>query len=622
MPGFDLIESYASPFIQWLLITSISATLIAGVVLIVQTLFGRWLTPAGRQRLWLLVIIRLLLPALPASALSIANIHFEKLWTHTQPKMHFDIELDHSLISEIQPAPLIHRTAPAPVRRSWSEVMPAAACLFWATAVIAMLVRLLWVNRSMAVRLRNATVINDEATRDLARQCADIAKLRRVPEIVVTDAVATPAVVGIVHPRILMPAGLLESLTPTQQRHVILHEMSHIRHHDLLGNWMLAILSISHWFNPLLWLAMARMKADRELARDAWVLRNSEATDAASYADTLIDLAQRLLIGGNHLSAPLPGLFGRTTSLRRRLHMIAGLSDSNRGSNLLGVGLLVVIASGVLTGARAQTPPTPATPPTSATKAPTTRPTTPRALRPRPTVDSLTASIQQKIESKQYSQARDDIRLLLQLNPGNQYALGVAPFVEEKVKSVPEDLIGKRLKRMLPTVQFDAVGFQDVLDFVADVSGLPISVNWKALDALNVDQNAPISVDVHNVALNTALTMILDQLGKGKGKIDYVIGDGYIYVTDARELMDLHLRTYDINDLLTGNDGKTRQQRVDELVKLIEEFIDRDTWKDNGGTIGTIREADGTLIISQKAAGHRHVAAFLQSLRNGRAKKD
>src|SRR5665213_4560809 len=77
MPTLEAFSSVGEAFVRWLLVTSASATLIAGVVLIVQTLVGRWLTPAGRQRLWWLVAMRLVLPMLPASAMSIWNLRSE-----------------------------------------------------------------------------------------------------------------------------------------------------------------------------------------------------------------------------------------------------------------------------------------------------------------------------------------------------------------------------------------------------------------------------------------------------------------------------------------------------------------------------------------------------------------
>ena len=266
-----------------------------------------------------------------------------------------------------EPVDEAHHDVPPPIvapARSWSAVAWAAAFGAWAIVVIAMLVRLLRVNRAMSIRLRHAVVVDDQATIDLVRGCAKDAGLRSRVRIVVTDSVATPAVHGIWRSRILMPVSLLESLTPTQQRHVILHELSHIRHHDVFGNWLLAILSIIHWFNPLLWLAIARMKSDRELARDAWVIRvmvgdramaGDRAPDASGYAETLVDLAQRLTV--KNVAVPLPALFGRTKSLRRRLQMIERVSESRRGSRLLGIALMFAIAGGLLTRARAQSVP-------------------------------------------------------------------------------------------------------------------------------------------------------------------------------------------------------------------------------------------------------------------------
>ena len=169
----------------------------------------------------------------------------------------------------------------------------------WLVISMALLARLIWVNHAMARRLRSGSEIDDPSILNLVRECASAAGLRRTPCIVETTAVGTPAVYGVWKPRILMPVGLMQSLPASQRRHVILHELSHIRHQDVLANWLFAVLAICHWFNPLLWLAMSRLKADRELARDAWVIRFGSRSDdeASTYADTLIDLAQRLSLG-------------------------------------------------------------------------------------------------------------------------------------------------------------------------------------------------------------------------------------------------------------------------------------------------------------------------------------
>src|SRR5690348_12976531 len=60
-----------TPLLLWLLRTSAGAAVVAGLVLLVQAAFGRRLTAAWRYRLWGLVVLRMLLPALPASPVSL-----------------------------------------------------------------------------------------------------------------------------------------------------------------------------------------------------------------------------------------------------------------------------------------------------------------------------------------------------------------------------------------------------------------------------------------------------------------------------------------------------------------------------------------------------------------------
>ena len=578
MPGFELITSYAFPFMQWLLITSASATLIAGAVLIVQTLFSRWLTPAGRQRLWLLMIVRLLLPVLPASAMSFANIHVEKLWVRATPDAHFtpspDVSLDSHVDATLPRSQTEVAMQPGAPR---TDVMPIGICIGWAVITFAMLGRLLWVNRAMSLRLRRATEINDQSTLQLLRECADIAGLRTTPSIIETDAITTPAVYGIRRPRILMPAGLLESLTLTQQRHVVLHEMSHIRHWDVLANWLLAVMSIIHWFNPLLWLAISRMKTDRELARDAWVLQRTKQDDTESYAGTLIDLAQRLSRGrvswpsitGGPLAAPLPQLFGRATSLKRRLHMIARLSDSRRGSKLLSLGLLVLIGGGVLTRARAQTMTTAA-------------PANGEVEKPRDAVE-------QSATKTADADAHD----------------------------------GPMLDRIFPTVQFNAVGFSSAIDYIRHVSGARFFVNWKEIEAAGIDRNAPVTANVHNFKLSRALDLILDSVSTKRATLAYRTVDDVIAISTKRDLDDnknVVIRAYDIRDLL---DLKRPYGSTDLLLKMVKDQVDPKSWKDRGGEVGLMWSLDiGQLVVKQTPENHRRIAAFLQTLRDDHTKKD
>src|SRR5437764_13422672 len=70
---------------------------------------------------------------------------------------------------------------------------------------------------------------------------------------------------------------------------------------------------------------------------------------------------------------------------------------------------------------------------------------------------------------------------------------------------------------------------------------------------------------------------------------------------------------------LFGGPAPTSQPSASDItisiVSLIEDTVASDSWKDNGGTIGSIRALNGILIVTQTAENHRLLATLLQQLR-------
>ena len=69
------------------------------------------------------------------------------------------------------------------------------------------------------------------------------------------------------------------------------------------------------------------------------------------------------------------------------------------------------------------------------------------------------------------------------------------------------------------------------------------------------------------------------------------------------------------NGPTTKPTSQTRQDRVDSVIRLITETVAQDTWKDNGGMIGSIRELSGMMIVTQTAENHKLIASLLSQLR-------
>jgi len=160
------------------------------------------------------------------------------------------------------------------------------------------------------------------------------------------DAIASPLVSGIVHPRIYLPASM-DFRQTVQLRHILVHESMHIKRKDNgLKAIMLLVLCL-HWYNPLVWLMAKCLASDLEGACDAAVLKQTGAEERKSYAASLLAMA----ITGNR-STLLYSAFSKT-EVERRMKNI--LTYRKATAFMLTLSILLVLGGsiGFATGGQA-----------------------------------------------------------------------------------------------------------------------------------------------------------------------------------------------------------------------------------------------------------------------------
>src|SRR5437667_11569040 len=101
------------------------------------------------------------------------------------------------------------------------------------------------------------------------------------------------------------PTAIFSDLPVGNFGSIFLHELAHLKRHDLEINWLVSVAQALHWFNPLLRLAFARMRADREMACDALALARMEQGEGQRYGETIVKLLEGLV-----RPAPTPGSVG------------------------------------------------------------------------------------------------------------------------------------------------------------------------------------------------------------------------------------------------------------------------------------------------------------------------
>lgn len=139
----------------------------------------------------------------------------------------------------------------------------------------------------------------------MKRLLSDAAALE--PDVFATDRIRVPFILGLLPPRIYLPAGTEQA----EQRFVLAHERVHIRRGDHWVKLLAYLLLAIHWFNPAVWAAFFLMSRDMEMSCDERVLRDLTGS-AKAYSMTLLRFAE-----GRQFPAPAPLGFGESDAKSR-----------------------------------------------------------------------------------------------------------------------------------------------------------------------------------------------------------------------------------------------------------------------------------------------------------------
>jgi beta-lactamase regulating signal transducer with metallopeptidase domain/nitrous oxidase accessory protein NosD len=233
-------------------------------------------------------------------------------------------------------------------RLSWQGL----ALAVWLMVVMTLV--LLLAQRAMFVRglVRQASVA-DEPMRSLLAECCTRMGMRGWPAIRTSPNATSPAVCGLWRPVILVPQDLVRQLQPDQARAVLLHELAHIKRGDLWINLIQTLLQIAYFYNPLLWLANWRIRRVREQAVDEAVLV-AMADKAERYTSTLVHMA-RLALARPALGLRLIGVVESKGALASRIRHILGRPfPTTARLGFSGVLIFVLMASVLLPLAASQ----------------------------------------------------------------------------------------------------------------------------------------------------------------------------------------------------------------------------------------------------------------------------
>lgn len=245
---------------------SVVAVLLAPLLLPVTPAFDAPLLPALRDG-----VARIAPAAIDSTRLSVSQ----------EPAAAPTHDVGRNGTAALSRAAIGDRTAASIAARVW--IAGSVLCALWFLAG--------WIRAARIVR--GASPVHPSWHIELSDVCAKLQIRGEVGLLLVAEN-TSPVVTGLFKPTILLPARARE-WDADRRRSVLFHELAHVQRGDCRAQALAQAACALYWFNPLMWMTFARLRAERERACDDRVLQSG--LPPSVYAGHLLEIARDLQRG-------------------------------------------------------------------------------------------------------------------------------------------------------------------------------------------------------------------------------------------------------------------------------------------------------------------------------------
>ncbi|GLI04265.1 hypothetical protein YDYSG_02950 [Paenibacillus tyrfis] len=356
--------------------STLAASAVALLVMAILALFRHRISARIRHALWLIVLVRLLLPVFPDSPVSLFHmLHFgadikkavsliipltekennpsAERSRNSQEKEY--VQNDYSMIRPEEDT-VPDARLPAGIEDSahfshpWGLKIIAAV---WLAGTIALLTYLFVYMQKMRRRFKTLTLVTDPRILSVVDDCRRKFGIKRPIPVYTGSYARSPYISGLFRPWIYFPEGIDKELSIQQLTHVFSHELAHHKRKDVTWNMLGSFVLAVHWINPVVWMSIKRMKADRELACDACVLEVLGEAEAVPYGMTIIGFLKRFSVRRHQPNLLYFDGSTNTNQLVRRIEMVKSFRAGSYKLSAAAVLGVVLLSAATLTNAAA-----------------------------------------------------------------------------------------------------------------------------------------------------------------------------------------------------------------------------------------------------------------------------
>lgn len=357
-----MVQSNMGTF-DWILETSIIASVLIIIILAIRALINKRVSPMIVYYMWFIVIIKLVIPYGPESNISIYNI-----FTQENNTSIYNLLINNEITKEgnnenyeeelISLQPNINSTikdADDNLKDGNTEftaflktfdnkldnlTLNQTIYFIWIIGISLLILRGIYSYFQIHNLIRGKIYSNDRV-KEIMLESLKLLCFNKEVEIVVSEKFDSPALFGVLNPKIIIPKNIMDKCSNEELKYIFLHELSHLKRKDNIVIWISWAIKTIYWFNPIILLSMKLMQNDSELACDSTVLRKIDDKENIDYGKTILNVLSSI----NHHRVYV----GTTTMIRNkkdvkeRIYMISKNKKYGLKTFVIGVALIVTV---------------------------------------------------------------------------------------------------------------------------------------------------------------------------------------------------------------------------------------------------------------------------------------
>lgn len=335
------------------ILSSLIGSIIILIILTINRIFRYKLNPTFRYYIWLILIIKLIFPFGPENSLKFSEIYqivyIENYTNETSLKVQENSKKqsqntnldDLKSINSFQNSNDNKFTHKIYIPFKNKLHIEKIFFFLWILGVIFLNCMFISAHKKLKQIVKNSVENVTDNHKEILYNCINIMHMKTKVKVLYSSKISSPCLCGLIKPKILIPITLVNNINEEDFKYILMHELTHLKRKDVLINWIIILLAIVYWFNPIVVYGLKKIRKDCEFSCDNNVMSYLNEDENIQYGNVLIKVLE--LCRCNNRVIGTTSMVRDNLEIKRRIIMISKYKKINFKGILLGTIIVVII---------------------------------------------------------------------------------------------------------------------------------------------------------------------------------------------------------------------------------------------------------------------------------------